>query len=82
MTHVLVGNHLSNLAETSKVNNFEIKRDNDFISDDLDIANVFNVFLVNIPSKLKKSIQPSEFKLLYNFVIYNLMMTQTLLLLL
>ena len=53
MTHVLVGNHLSNLAETSKVNNFEIKRDNDFISDDLDIANVLNVFLVNIPSKLK-----------------------------
>ena len=28
--------------------------------------------MVNIPSKLKESIQPSEFKRLYNFVIYNL----------
>ena len=53
---------------TSKVNNFEIKTKNDIISDDLDIANVFNDYFVNIPSKLKEPIQPSEFKLLHDFV--------------
>ena len=53
---------------TSKVNNFEIKINNNIISNDLDIANVFNDYFVNIPSKLKEPIQPSEFKLLQNFV--------------
>ena len=53
---------------TSKVNNFEIKINNNIISNDLDIANVFNYYFVNIPSKLKEPIQPSEFKLLQNFV--------------
>ena len=53
---------------TSNVNNFEIKTNNDIISDDLDIANVFNDYFVNIPSKLKEPIQPSEFKLLHDFV--------------
>ena len=37
---------------SSKVKNFEIKTDNDIILDDLDIANVFNEYFVNIPSKL------------------------------
>ena len=41
---------------------------NETISNDLDIANVFNDYFVNIPSKLKEPIQPSEFKLLQNFV--------------
>ena len=53
---------------TSKVNNFEIKINNNIISNDLDIANVFNDYFVNIPSKLKEPIQPSEFKFLQNFV--------------
>ena len=53
---------------TTKVNNFEIKINNDIISDDQDIANIFNDYFVNIPSKLKEPIQPSEFKLLHNFV--------------
>ena len=53
---------------STKVNNFEIKTDNDIISDDLDIANVFNEYFVNIPSKLKEPIQPSDFGLLHNFV--------------
>ena len=38
------------------------------ISDDLDIANVFNEYFVNIPSRLKEPIQPSDFELLHNFV--------------
>ena len=38
------------------------------ISDDLDIANVFDGYFVNIPSKLKEPIQPSHFELLHNFV--------------
>ena len=46
---------------SSKVNNFEIKKDNDIISVDLGIANVFNEYFVNIPSKLKEPIQPSDF---------------------
>ena len=62
---------------TSKVNNFEIKTNNDIISDDLDIANVFNNYFVNIPSKLKEPIQPSEFKLLL-LLILNLMIAQIL----
>ena len=53
---------------SSKVNNFEIKTDNDIISDDLDTANVFSEYFVNIPSKLKEPIQPSNFELLHNFV--------------
>ena len=53
---------------SSKVNNFEIKKDNDIISDDLDIANVFNEYFVNIPSKLKEPIQPSDFELPHKFV--------------
>ena len=53
---------------SSKVYNFEIKTDNDMISDDLDIANVFNEYFVNIPSRLKEPIQPSDFELLHNFV--------------
>ena len=53
---------------SSKVNNFEIKTENDIISDDLDIANVFNEYFVNIPSKLKGPIQSSDFELLHNFV--------------
>ena len=52
---------------TSKVNNFEIKTNNDFISDDLHIANVFNNYCVNIPYKLQEPIQPSEFRL-HDFV--------------
>ena len=53
---------------SSKVNYFEIKTDNDTISDDLDIANAFNEYFVNIPSKLKEPIQPSGFELLHNLV--------------
>ena len=39
------------------------------ISDDLDIAHVFNEYFVNIQSKLKEPIQPSDFELLHNFVV-------------
>ena len=46
---------------SAKVNNFEIKTDNVMISDDLDMANAFNEYFVNIPSKLKEPIQPSDF---------------------
>ena len=53
---------------TSKVNNFEIKIDNDIITSDQDIANIFNDYFVNIPSKLKEPIQPSDFTLLQDFV--------------
>ena len=53
---------------TLKVNNFEIKINNDIITSDQDIANVFNDYFVNIPSKLKEHIQLSEFKLLQDFV--------------
>ena len=53
---------------SSKLNNFKIKKDNDIISDDLDIANVFNEYFVNIPSKLKEPVQPSDFERLHNFV--------------
>ena len=53
---------------STKVNNFEINMNNETISNDLDIANIFNDYFVNIPSKLKKPIQPPEFKLLQNFV--------------
>ena len=53
---------------STKVNNFELNMNNETISNDLDIANVFNDYFVNIPSKLKEPIQPSEFKLLQNFV--------------
>ena len=35
---------------SSKVNNFEIKTVRDMISDDLDIANVFNEYFVNLMS--------------------------------
>ena len=52
---------------TSKVNNFKIKTNNDIISDDQDIANVFNNYFVNIPYKLQEPIQPPEFKL-HDFV--------------
>ena len=53
---------------SSKVKNFEIKTDNDIISDDLDIANVFKEYFVNIPSKLKEPIQSSDFDFFHNFV--------------
>ena len=36
--------------------------------DDLDKANVSHEYFVNIPSKLKWPIQPSEFELFHNFV--------------
>ena len=52
---------------TSKVNNFEIKIDNDIIASDQDIANIFNDYFVIIPSKLKEPIQP-DFTLLQDFV--------------
>ena len=35
-----------------KVDNFEIKVNNDLISDNQEIANVFNEYFVSIPSKL------------------------------
>ena len=50
------------------MNNFEIKMNDDIISNDLDIANVFNDYFVNIPSKLREPIQDSEFKVLQDFV--------------
>ena len=53
---------------SSKVNNFEIKMDDDIISNDLDIANVFNDYFVNIPSKLREPIQDSDFTVLQDFV--------------
>ena len=52
----------------AKDNNFEIKINNKTISNDLDIANGFNDYFVNIPSKLKEPIQPSEFTRLKDFV--------------
>ena len=67
---------------SSKVNNFEMKKDNNIISDDQDIANVFNEYIVNIPSKLKEPIQPSDFELLHYFVDSKFKITQTLLFLL
>ena len=67
---------------SSKVNNFEIKKDNNIISDDQDIANVFNEYFVNIPSKLTEPIQPSDFELLHYFVDSKFKITQTLLFLL
>ena len=53
---------------SAKNNNFEFKINNKIISNDLDIANVFNDYFVNIPSKLREPIQPSEFTLLKNLV--------------
>ena len=41
------------------MNNFEIKMNDDIVSNDLDIANVFNDYFVNIPSKLREPIQDS-----------------------
>ena len=52
----------------AKDNNFEIKINNKTISNDLDIANGFYDYFVNIPSKLKEPIQPSEFTRLKDFV--------------
>ena len=53
---------------SAKNNSFEFKINNKTISNDLDIANVFNDYFVNIQSKLKEPIQPSEFTLLKHFV--------------
>ena len=44
------------------VDSFKIKVNNDLISDDQDIANVFNEYFVSIPCKLKEPIQTSDFK--------------------
>ena len=52
----------------AKVDSFEIKVNDDLISDDQDFANVFNEYFVSIPSKLKEIIQTSDFKLLQDFV--------------
>ena len=53
---------------SSKDNNFEIKIDTCIITSDQDIANAFNDYFVNIPSKLKEPTQPSDFTLLQDFV--------------
>ena len=54
----------------AKVDNFEIKVNNDLISDNQEIANVFNeyMYFVSIPSKLKEPIKQSDFKQLQSFV--------------
>ena len=46
----------------SKDNSFEIKINDNIISNDQDIANVFNDYFVNIPYNLKEPIKPFEFE--------------------
>ena len=53
----------TNNKGSSNDSSFEIK-ENDIISND----HTFNDFFVNIPSKLKDPIKPSEFELLQNYV--------------
>ena len=58
----------TNKKGSSNDSNFEIKVNDNIISNDQDIANAFNDFFVNIPSKLKEPIKPSEFELLQSYV--------------
>ena len=53
----------TNKKGRSNDSSFEIKANDNIISNDQDIANTFNDFFVNIPSKLKEPIKPSEFEL-------------------
>ena len=47
----------TNKKESSNDNSFEIKVNDNIISNDQAIANAFNDFFVNIPSKLKEPIR-------------------------
>ena len=58
----------TNKKGSSNDSNFEIKVNDNIISNDQDIANAFNDFFVNIPSKLKEPIKPSVFEWLQNYV--------------
>ena len=53
---------------SSNDSSFEIKVNDNIISNDQDIANAFNDFFVHIASKLKESIKLLEFELLQNYV--------------
>ena len=58
----------TNKKGSSNDSSFEIKVNDNVISNDQDIANAFNDFFVNIPSKLKEPIKPSEYELFQNYV--------------
>ena len=58
----------TNKKGSSNDSSFEIKVNDNIISNDQNIANAFNDFFVNIPSKLKEPIKPSEFELFQNYV--------------
>ena len=56
----------TNKKRSSNDSNFEIKVNDNIISNDQDIVNAFNDFIVNIPSKLKEHIKPNYFKTILN----------------
>ena len=58
----------TNKKGSSNDSSFEIKVNDNIISNEQDIANAFNDFFVSIPAKLKEPIKPPEFELLQNYV--------------
>ena len=60
---------VTNKKGSSNDSKFEIKVNDNILSNDQDIANAFNDdFFVNIPSKLKEPIKPSELELLQTYI--------------
>ena len=59
---------------STKVNNFKINMNNVTISNDLDIANVFNDYFVNIPSGLKSRYNPPSLNFFKILLIQKFMM--------
>ena len=54
--------------ENDNASNFKIKVENDVITKDSEVAEVFNNFFINIASKLKEPLPNSDFKKLNNFI--------------
>ena len=54
--------------ENDNASNFKIKVEDDVITKDSEVAEVFNNYFINIASKLKEPVPNSDFKKLNNFV--------------